>query len=270
MIQEFLTYQRDIKGLAAQTVEGYEKELRHFIRYAQKKGLRWSSITRQDIDAYTASEGARGMKPRTIRRRVEVLRLLFTWAIHKGILTENPAQYSQTPKIRESLPKAADGEAIRRYLGTPMLTAEDLQTHFMVALMLETGMRFGEVLKLEGRDIDREQRTIRVTGKGAKERLVFYGKETEALLQHYVNVEERLTYGTERECRYMIYRHAGRFCPRIHPHAIRHTFATEQLAKGMKLKTLSTLLGHTNIATTEIYAKATAEVLATEYKSLNN
>lgn len=270
MITEFITYQQTVKGLAAETLLGYEKDLRHFVGWAQPQGLRWSTITHLDIDRYTQDEGARGMSARTIRKRVEVLRLIYEWALHLGLVYENPARYSQTPKIREELPKAADGAKIREYLAKPMRSAEDLQVHFLLSLILETGLRIGEALAVRGEDVDRENRCIKVRGKGAKERIVFYGKLTETMLQHYPITEGRLTYGNAREVRYMIYRTAGKFCPRIHPHAVRHTFACEQLAKGMSMKTLSTLMGHGHVSTTEIYAKASVETLGREYQSINN
>ena len=118
------------------------------------------------------------MSARTIRKRVEVLRLIYEWALHLGLVYENPARYSQTPKIREELPKAADGAKIREYLDKPMRTAEDLQVHFLLSLILETGLRIGEALAVRGEDVDRENRSIRVRGKGAKERIVFYGHLT--------------------------------------------------------------------------------------------
>ena len=143
MIQEFLNYQAINKGLSQPTLDGYKKDLKVFVKYAQAHGLRWSTINREDIDNYVREEVERGMKPRTIKKRVEVVRLLFTFANHKGLLTDKPARFTQVPKASEDLPKAADDEQLMMYLSRPALTRQSYIIHAITALILETGMRIG-------------------------------------------------------------------------------------------------------------------------------
>lgn len=269
MIQEFLTYQLENKGLSAQTVEGYSKDIRSFIRYALPQGLTWSTLTAEDMDRYVRYEVIRGMQPRTIKRRVEVIRLVLTWANHKGLLSTNAAQYTQTPKPREELPRAANADNLRHYLSSPTLSRESVIMHIWVAVMLETGLRAGEMLNLKGEDIDMKKQTIRVQGKGAKERIVWFGSESAKWLKlvachkGVIFTENSVTY------RYMMYKEVGKFCPRVHPHAIRHAFACEQLEKGMDLKSLSILMGHKHQETTEIYAHMTNSHAGAIYQQLN-
>lgn len=265
MIQRFLEYQRINKGLSEQTIEGYRKEIGHFAHYGKNLGLRWSTITAKDMEDYVKSEAERGMKPRTIKRRVEVIRLVYTWAIHEGLLTYNPAQYTQSPKIREELPKAADAERLEEYMKTEAQTRESLIVHILVALIYETGLRIGECLELRGEDFDLERNRIRVKGKGGKERYAYYSNRTMDYARMMSKRQGRIFTDDAMTYRYMMYREL----PGIHPHAIRHAFAVSQLDKGMDLKTLSVLMGHKHVQTTEIYAQLSEKHTAATYKKFN-
>lgn len=265
MIQEFLEYQAKNKGLAEQSVEGYRKELKAFTRWASPRGLRWSTLTSKDVDAYVRDEQERGMKPRTIKKRVETLRLLYNWANHQGLLTENPARYTQTPKWGEELPKAADEQRIIEYIDSPATTREGMLVHAIVTLIYETGMRIGEVTSMRGTDIDTEQHTIRLTGKGNVERVVLYGKRFERYAEMMSKNHRIIFYENQETYRYMMYREL----PGVNPHAIRHTFACSQLGKGMPLKSVSTLMGHKHIETTEIYARLSLDNIKNQYQQIN-
>lgn len=265
MIQEFLKYQATNKGLSEQTLDGYAKDLMVFVRFARSRGLRWSTISASDIDEYVSEEAGRGMKPRTIKKRVEVVRLLFSWAQHRGILVENPARYTQTPKQAEDLPKAADNDRLRKYLEREATSRESYIIHIIVALILETGMRIGEITAMRGEDIDTKNHAILVHGKGAKERYVYYGKLSEHYAEAMSHRHGRIFTQPQIDYRYMMYSEI----PGTHPHAIRHAFAVEQLNKGMELKTLSTLMGHKHITTTEIYTHMQTDNVRRQYQSIN-
>lgn len=269
MIQEFLNYQQNNKGLSAETVHGYRKELRAFVRWAQPLGMRWSTVTADVMNQYVANEHARGMSPRTIKRRVEVLRLFFSHLMHKGVIDVNPAQYTQVPKVREELPKTADADALRSYLNSTPLTRQGWLIHYVITLIMETGMRISEVVKMRGTDIDLGNRTILVRGKGGKDRYVIYGQGFEKFARMAANRKDTIIKETEERIRYMMYEELG-FSHVATPHSIRHLFACEQLNKGMDIKTLATLMGHKNVSTTEIYARMTKERLANMYNNINN
>ena len=265
MIQEFLNYQATNKGLSTLTLEGYAKDLKVFVKYAQAHGLRWSTIDREDIDNYVREEVERGMKPRTIKKRVEVVRLLFTYANHKGLLTDNPARYTQVPKVGEELPKAADDEQLITYLSRPATTRQGYIIHAIVALILETGMRIGEITSMRGEDIDTNNRAILVHGKGSKERYVYYSRLSEEYVKAMSYRKGLIFTDTQINYRYMMYAEL----PGIHPHAIRHTFAVNQLNRGMDLKTLSTLMGHKHVQTTEIYTHMLTDNVRMQYQRIN-
>lgn len=264
MIPNFLEYQRANKGLADTTINNYRKDLRAFVDYAKPLGLHWSTITRHDIDNYVVYMREQ-YQPRTIKRRVEVLRLLYTWAIHQGLLEQNPAQYTQTPKFNQDLPKAADESAVLSYLESTPMNRTSMLVHVVVALILDTGMRIGEVLALDGRDIDTATQSIKVKGKGRKERIVYYGQNFEKYAHIISQRQGRIFDTPDITLRFMM----ANEIPGCHPHALRHLFAVRQLNRGMDLKTLGTLLGHKHVTTTEIYAQLRNERTRAIYQSIN-
>ena len=266
MITKFLEYQRINKGLSEQTIEGYQKELLVFIHFGQKRNLRWSTITKEDIDNFVSDEVSRGMKPRTIKRRVECVRLLYTWACHEGILNYNPAQYTQTPKISMELPKAADMDRLRNYVNSEATSRESFIVHIICSLIMETGMRIGEITAMRGEDIDTKNNCIRIKGKGGKERIVYYGNLSAKYAKIMAIRKGQIFEETPKTYRYMMYAEL----PGVHPHAIRHAFACDQLNKGMDLKTLSTLMGHKHTTTTEIYAQMTNSRTRAIYNQINS
>lgn len=270
MIQEFLKYQAENKGLAAQTIDGYRKELRAFVSWAQPKGLRWSTISSTDMQDYVRHENARGMKPRTIKRRVEVIRLILEYAKHQGYIKENVAWFTQTPKIADELPKAASCEEIEAYLKMQASSTDFLKCQIIVGLIYETGLRLGEVLSLRGEDFDLSNGRIKVQGKGRKERYVYYGNFTKTWAVAMAKRQGIIFDLGDVETRYMMYNYAGSYVKGIHPHAIRHAFACKQLNSGMGLKTLSTLMGHKHVETTEIYAQLADKRVGEEYRRINN
>lgn len=269
MIREFLEYQTNNKGLAAETVLGYEKDLRAFVNWAFPQGLRWSTITEDTMRSYVDYEKARGMKPRTIKRRVEVIRLLYTYMQHLHVIDENPARYTQVPKIREDFPHTADGDALKNYLSSTPTTRQAWLIHYVITLIMETGMRISEVLKMRGTDINTTNRTILVHGKGGKERYVIYGQGYERFAVMVAHRDDIIIKETDVEIRYMMYDELG-YSYVASPHSLRHYFACDQLNKGMDIKTLSTLMGHKNVSTTEIYARMSQERLANMYNNINN
>lgn len=266
MIQQFLDYQSKQKGLSIQTCEGYEKDLRHFAQYASKRGLRWSTISSSDIDTYVQDERARGMQPRTIKKRVEVIRLLYSWMIKRSMLDHNPAWYTETPKVSDTLPKAADSAKIEQYLASPITGRNSYVIHALVALIYETGLRIGEVLSLRGTDINLQRRSIRIAGKGGTERYVYFSDLAASYCEVMTKAGNNIIFRqTDIEYRYMMISEL----PGVHPHAIRHAFACRQLNAGMPLKDLSVLMGHKHQQTTEIYAKMDTNRLAKVYRHYN-
>lgn len=267
MITEFINYERKVRGLSPRTCEEYEKELRAFARWARVYKLTWRAIRKGHIDAHTAWMHDNGLQPTSIRRRVSVVRNFYTWMRNSGLIVANPAQYAQSPKMPYRLPQSADIKEIDAYLNTPAYDGTDADIHCAVALMLETGMRISELMQLKSNDFDKATRSIRITGKGNKQRIVYYGDRSAKALNAYRKNVNGLLFRryTDMSLRYAMYATAGRLVIGIHPHLLRHTYAMQLLNNGMDIQTLATLLGHSSCKTTEIYARATQARVAAAY-----
>lgn len=265
MIREFIKYQNNVRGLSPRTLEEYEKNLKQFVTWAQPRGLRWSTICKQDIDSWTMEMTSSGIKAATVKQRISTLRTMFAWMEHEGMRADNPARYCQTPKIAEKLPSAADMDAIDAYLGTPSVTKEERDVKMLTAIICETGCRLSEALKM--RKSDFQQCGIRIKGKGGLERIVFYGHRTRNAIRAAAPTGDELFEGwSDVSIRYAMYRTLGTVIPSVHPHMLRHTFAMQALNNGIAINEVSQLLGHKHITTTQIYARAAVTTLQQHYQ----
>ena len=271
MIKEYLNYAKNVRGLAPRTIEEYSKNLKEFVRYARPKGLTWSTITAIDVDTWTGTMSQQGLAVQTIKERVSTLRCFFRWMVRQQLVSVNPAQFASTPRRHSKLPTHCDSKLIDNWLMEPAQTPQEATVKVATAIMLDTGLRLTECLQLRQQDFDQERQTIKVTGKGFKERYVCYGKRTiEACSKYRCSSTDHLFAGiTGHQLRVMMSETLGKVVERVHPHLLRHTFAYDQLENGMPLENLSVLMGHTNTATTEIYARPSLKKTQAIYKQIN-
>lgn len=271
MIKEYLTYIETVRGLSANTIEGYRKDLREFVRYAAHLGLRWSTLQEHDVDGWLSEQAQAGISPRTRNRRLSALRGLLTWAHHKGMLTQNAARFCQQAKKPDSLPKPTDLSAIDRYLGERQPGTAANIAALQIALMVESGLRISEAITLTIEDIDTSRKSIRVRGKGNKDRYTFYGARVERELMPLMGGKGRIFPAWSTQFyRSNIEDQLRPFTGAITPHQLRHTFATSQLNAGMPISTLSMMLGHKSVETTQVYTRVAVDTARTQYQSINN
>lgn len=268
IIEEFGKYLEANRGLSEGTVREYRKDLREIQSWmvANAKVERWSQVTKENIEDYVADMSISGLKPATIRRRISCLRSFYQYAWVKGLQQENPAKYVSTPKVGESVPKTLDPKEIQSAISDPTI---DAMTRVMVTVMAETGIRVSELRNLRAWDINQEERSITISGKGNKERKVFFGEGTAAVLGNLrVPGATYLFPMGDREARSRIFWALRKHTHAAHcsSHCLRHTFATTLLNKGAELKSISTLMGHASVATTERYAKVAGVKVAADYK----
>lgn len=271
MIKEYLTYIETVRGLSANTIEGYRKDLREFVRYAADRGLRWSTLQERDVDGWLSEQAQAGISPRTRNRRLSALRGLLNWAHHKGMLTQNAARFCQQAKKPDSLPKPTDLSAIDRYLGERQPGTAANIAALQIALMVESGLRISEAIMLTMEDIDTTRKSIRVRGKGNKDRYTFYGARVERELMPLMGGKGRLFPAWSTQFyRSNIEDQLRPFTGAITPHQLRHTFATSQLNAGMPISTLSMMLGHKSVETTQVYTRVAVDTARSQYQSINN
>lgn len=251
---------RYLKALyAASTVAAYVYDVRRFRQFVDKSLV---EVSTPEVQAYITQEGQR-VGPSTIRRLVAALRSFYTWAIQSGLLEISPVNGIKTPRGGRRLPQVLQQSEIDMLLAYDHLDARD---RAILLLMLDAGLRLIEVSRLCRGDVDLQLKNTRVQGKGNKERIVpisarlckalgdwvypVTGKPADALFLGYSG--GRLKPRAIGEVIYRIGLQVG-LERRLSPHLLRHTFATRLLRQGVSLRVIQNLLGHSSVATTQIY-----------------
>lgn len=243
-----------------QTCTEYRKDLEKFVQWLRSSTQieRWGMVTKDVIDSWVCYMSVNDMAACTIKRRVSALRGLYQYAWVMGLCSDNPAKYVSTPKKGHRLPKTVDVDKLWQTIRN---TATEAETKLALAIMAETGVRLGELLEMRVNDVNLRERSIVVRGKGNKERKVYYGDMTAELIGSCEVIGGGLLISSSaRELRYKVHAATG-----ASPHNIRHTWATVMLNNGCPLESISKLMGHASVKTTEIYAEVATATLAADY-----
>lgn len=265
MIREYINYIRVNRGYSECTCKAYENDLRMFCEWLKEGNRvgRWSDVTDTIVNDYVSDLVMQELKPATIHRKVSAIRSMYNWARQQHKTDKNPARYVSTPKLPKRLPEVVEGQTIHAAVYDKSI---DHQTRGIIAIMAETGCRIGEVLSMTGRDVNMAEYSIRIVGKGNKERKVYFG----AVSHNYFtkHLKEGQLFNTEdREQRFRIHEALAKHSARHQgsSHQLRHTFATKMVEGGVQLATLAVLMGHASITTTEKYLAIGNEHVRTEY-----
>ncbi|MSQ11732.1 MAG: tyrosine recombinase XerC [Dehalococcoidia bacterium] len=293
----YLLFQRHLeaqRGLAAYTIRNYLSDLGTLWSFLDAQ--RVQEITRVDRDllrAYlhglltTAKRSPRGRSDyalRSVTRRIVGLRTFFRLLVKSGIIASDPTLRLSTPKREYRLPQFLDPEGARSLVEAPKQQEKPpaLRDAALLELLYAAGLRVSEAAGLDLEDLDMESRRVRVLGKGAKERVVPFGRPSRLALERYLALGRPALSRTSQETALFVNPRGGRLSvrgvqkvvrrwavrtglgPGVHPHTLRHSFATHLLDGGADLRVVQELLGHNSPATTEVY---THVALATARKA---
>jgi integrase/recombinase XerD len=248
--------------LAPRTVDAYSRDLRHLERWL---GGSPDDASSDQLAGYVAQLRADGLAATTIARRVAALRSFFRHQVLIGARPDNPAAELDLPKRRRALPKTLSPGEVEKLIDAATGTApRALRDRALVELLYGAGLRVSETVGLERAAIDLEGRLVRCTGKGSKERIVPIGREAVESLRRYLDKRHRPELflnakggALTRAGAFLILRRlaesAGLDPDRVHPHLLRHSFATHLLEGGADLRSVQEMLGHADLATTELY-----------------
>ena len=281
LLKQFVSYLAVERGLSKNTVASYAMDLKGFFAYLLEKGGREGSFERADIVDYLNRMRVSGYSTASICRFISSVKGLAKYLITEKMISEDPTETLRNPKLWDRLPKALDLEDIRKLLSTDMHGETAIRDSAMFELMYSSGLRVSEVVMIRVNDMNFEAGFIRVLGKGSKERVVPMNRRAAEKVKEYMReLRPHLLRGRNSPYLFLSVRGAPMTRQRfwqalkklgdlaglsITPHAIRHSFATHLLDGGADLRSVQKMLGHSDIATTQIYTKVTAERLRKSY-----
>ena len=274
LVDAFLDHLAVERGLAANTRTAYGADLTQFVSFLRRHRIdEINSVQRQDITNYLVEQRKRGLTARSVSRHLAAIRMFCRFLFREKMLAADITQTIDSPKLCRTLPQTLDYQEVERLLAAPPPHRRlGLRDKAMLELMYATGLRVSEIAKLTLSEINLEAGFLRTFGKGSKERIVPVGRQATDWLRQYLQ-EARPTIGKNGRNRAEIFlstrgsplsrktiwhlikkyaRQAG-IGKNITPHTLRHSFATHLLDNGADLRVIQEMLGHADIATTQIY-----------------
>ena len=290
-VKKFLEYLQVERNYSPNTVVSYEGDLYQLLDFL-KRHFEGREACFEDIDNITlrlflGEMHEQGLEKKSIARKLAAMRSFFKFLIRKGITNHNPAVNVVSPKLPKRLPTFMDESAVERMMSLPDLTTDEgLRDRAILEMLYGGGLRLNELIGLTAADIDLRMNTLRVLGKGRKERILPLGsKAREALLQ-YLKSDAKRSAGGRRNAGIPLFHsvRGGKLYPKgvyrivtkyiglvseiekKSPHVLRHTFATHLLNRGADLQAVKELLGHESLSTTQLYTHVTLDRLKNIYR----
>jgi len=294
-IDDFLKHLRYERNASEHTLRNYESDLLQFYDHiappdkdGKRRNVDLHAIDNLTIREYMATLYEKKKKKSSIHRKVAALRTFFRFLCREAILEVNPAKLVASPHVEQKLPNHLSIEQMVKFIETPETDSVlGKRDRAILELLYASGLRVSELVNLNLHDIDFDNQTVRVKGKGRKERIVPFGDHAKKALQGYLGVRGELLIEAERDkvdpkTVFMNYqgtrittRSVGRMidkyvkqCAEIHhisPHSLRHSFATHLLDAGADLRTIQELLGHARLSTTQQYTHVSVDKLMEVY-----
>jgi integrase/recombinase XerC len=278
-IERFLHHLETERRLSVNTSRGYRRDLAELQAFCEDCGIsRWQDLDTHGVRRYAAQAHRRGLSSRSIQRRLSAVRSFYNYLLRESLASHNPAHDVSAPKTESRLPDTLNVDDMSRLLDVQKQDALLIRDAAMLELMYSSGLRLGELTGLDTGDIDLRQRLVRVTGKGAKTRVLPVGAKAIAALEAWLQVRPAGTDAalfTTRQGRRLSARavqdRVRRLAlrqgvpGRVHPHTLRHSFASHLLESSGDLRAVQELLGHADISTTQVYTHLDFQHLAAVY-----
>lgn len=281
-LRDFFTYIQVERRLSPHTSLNYRHDLDLFIAYCESNGIAaWPAVDSQHVRMFAAAEFRRGQSARSIQRRLSAVRSFFEYLLRERMLAFNPAVEIRAPQGKKRLPQTIDADLMSKLLAFRTDDQLSVRDKAIMELFYSSGLRLAELTGLDTTHLDLADRTVTVTGKGNKTRIVPVGRfAVEALAAWF---KERAAIAPAGEPAVFVGRNGGRLGERavqlriaawakrqgigvhMHPHMFRHSFATHLLESSQDLRGVQELLGHANIATTQVYTHLDFQHLAKIY-----
>jgi integrase/recombinase XerC len=287
LLARFLEHLELARGASPHTVRAYRADLHEFLEFiGGTDRIEADGATAAKVRQFLARRQGEGCARSSVARYLASIRAFFRWMMDEGLLKENPAEWVRAPKQEVRLPDVLSVEEVERLIaaagGGTFQAARD---RAILEVLYGAGLRVSEAVGLDVDDVHAGTESVRVRGKGSKERIAPLGAQAIAAIGEYLRFrEERLRHlgrmeralfinknGTRldaRSVRRVLVRcaRAAGLDRRVHPHTLRHSFATHMLDRGADLRTVQELLGHAHLSTTQVYTHVTVGRLRDEYR----
>ena len=276
-IDNFLYFLKKELNYSDYTVKNYQLDLTDFFKYVNKSNIDFLNIENIHVRGYLKYLDICNLKNTTISRRISALRTFYNYLLEKGLVKSNIFLNVKNPKLEKKLPNYLNYTEIEELLASiDTKTDEGLERRLLIEMFYSTGCRVGEMVNVKISDIDFSSKTIKVMGKGSKERIVYYGYYASKYLEDYLKNKDKKGYLftnkrgeklTIQEVEYIVRDIMKHISIKTHvtPHTLRHTFATHLLNNGADIRTVQELLGHANLSTTGIYTHVSSDRLKDVY-----
>ena len=285
-VDAFLAHLSLERGAAKLTIEAYEADLARFVAHCARAGrTNWTEVTLADVDTWTRVLDRKGHAAASLARRLSAVRSFSAHLVRSGLRRDDFTELARGPRLRRKLPGMISVDEAARVVSAPdTATPQGLRDRAMLELMYGSGLRISELCSLEIQAVDAESALVRVTGKGSKDRIVPVGETALAALQAYLLAgRPKLTRPKTGSALFLSARgvaisrktfwlgvkqaaqRAGVATP-VKPHLLRHAFATHLLEGGADLRSIQEMLGHADIATTQIYTSVDRTALSAAHR----
>lgn len=286
-IEDFLIHLRFEQGCSPHTLKAYQEDLEVFLSYCGRCSIpEASTLSYHDLHRFIIELGGQGYKSSSMERKIASLKSFFKWLHQKALISNNPASLLRSPRQEKRLPEVMEQSEILSLIEeAPADSALEARNKCALVLLYAAGLRASELVGLDLEHFDHQRCELRVRGKGGKERVVPYGSFTEEVLRHYLSLRKELTKSTEPAL--FLNRNGRRLSDRmlrnildqmmlslgrsrhIHPHVLRHSFATHLLENGAGIRVIQEMLGHASLSTTQIYTHLSVENLKENYRKFH-
>jgi integrase/recombinase XerD len=281
-VREYLTYLQVEKGLAGNSLQGYKRDLARLEDWAGRAGKQIEDLARHDLRAWIASLSREGLAPKSVSRATSAARGFYRFLMLDGHIRRHPAEDLDTPQAGSYLPRFLSEDEMEKLLAAPdTATEEGLRDRAILELMYASGLRISELISLKALDVDMDAGLLSCHGKGSKERRIPIGKSATRWLELY-RAARLASHARKHDprlfvsslgaplTRQSVWSSIKRYSQRaglenVSPHTLRHSFATHLLQRGADSRSVQSLLGHSDISTTQIYTHITDRHLRTTY-----
>ena len=281
-LKAFFSYLESERRYSPHTVAAYGRDLAAFMAFARAQGLdAWNRFDDQHVRAFVASQHRKGLSGVSLQRQLSAVRTLFNHLCRHGRADINPAHGVPAPRAPRRLPETLSVDQLESLLAFPGDDVLACRDRAVLELFYGCGLRLSELTGLDLGDIDWQQATVTVTGKGRKQRRVPFGAKAEQALKRWL--QHRSIAADHQQRALFISRNGGRISNSsiqkrikkraqqqgvrvsLHPHMLRHSFASHMLESSSDLRAVQELLGHANLSTTQIYTHLDFQHLAGVY-----